>query len=203
MTYDQLQNKIDQARTTAASIAEAFNASVEKIRNNTTLSSEGKMRTMARLYIDTQAKVAAQSDAEKNAIAAERTAVDRALFGTPASSDPTAMIAFRDAQDRAERIEDETTAMNTLNRTDTTGDTELASAVLNQAVSMGWFNVVEAFAATHPGKAALVDELVALANLTKPQNYLMSAWSYIVPKPLELGAVADYRIEQLATQPAA
>lgn len=203
MSFDQLQNKIQATRDASAAVTASFSASVDAVRSNVNLSPEGKQRKIAALYVDAQAKVGALSDSEKNAIATERTAVDRALFGTPASSDPSAMIAFRDAQDRAERIEDDTTALSVLNRTDITGDTELASAVLNQAVAMGWGNVIDTYAATHPGQAALVEELVALANLSSARNHLFSAWSYLVPKPFEIGNYTDFHIQEIASQPAA
>ena len=84
------------------------------------------------------------------------------LFGSApsGSKDPAKLMAFRDARDRAARLEDSHAAEHALRQALEVGDSEQAEAIVSHAYEKGWGNVWRA----HPDLAAGVDRLARLRH---------------------------------------
>ena len=106
----------------------------------------------------------------------------------------TVAISYRDAQDRAEKIQNESEALALLATAERSGDELLARAVGGWAIDRGYQQVADTFLATRPGQAR------ALAELQQTQTPLNVAdmWEFVLPKPAEIAALSDASIATLA-----
>ena len=169
---------------------------------------DAKRVLMARAYRDIK-KQAEQIRAEvERTTKAEAESLQRDLFGidrfvsasSPDSSRASLAISFRDAQDRAAKLERPEQGLELLNRADRGGDEMLARAVVEHAIDHGWVDVLNAYADRRPGTEAKLQRLVDLnasgnAGITRA---FRDEADFYVPPPLELGRSADVHTEQLA-----
>jgi len=86
----------------------------------------------------------------------------RYLFGSApsGSKDPAKLMAWRDARDRAARLDDSHDAEHALRQALEVGDSEQAEAIVSHAYEKGWGNVWRA----HPDLAAGVDRLARVRH---------------------------------------
>ena len=186
----------DQQRKAADTIT-AYQARIEAIRAEPTLSPEGKRNRMAGIYVTTRDTVARLQADDQAATSARRTTLERDLFGLTGFTDASAAISFRDAQDRASGITDERDALRLLNQAELSGDDHLAKAVALRSIQEAWPAVSAAYATARPGAAAKMQELASVST-TGIADFLSASASYYMPAPRELAGIPDHTIDELA-----
>lgn len=186
----------DQQRKSADTIA-AYQARIEAIRSDPTLSPEGKRNRMAGIYATTRDTVARLQADDQAATSARRTTLERDLFGLTGFTDASAAISFRDAQDRASGITDERDALRLLNQAELSGDDHLAKAVALRSLQEAWPAASAAYATARPGAAAKMQELTNMST-TGVADSLSAAAAYYMPAPRELAGIPDHTIDELA-----
>jgi hypothetical protein len=145
----------------------SYVAQRDKIAADPTLSVLGRRRAGARAYQAAKGDIATLRKAAADHYTSEATRHERVLFGI-ATSNPTAVIAHRDAQDRAARIKTPAEAVELLRRAERAQDESLAQAVMEVAwqrasdVAPGWVPIVEAYLELRPAAKAASDALCAL-----------------------------------------
>jgi hypothetical protein len=175
MTFEYLKSEISNYRTEAKATqkqAENYRISVQ---NDPKLSDEYKNEEIQRAGVTFKQKLAALKDGEMVAIQSRKDALVRDLFGYT-TTDPSNIIAYRDAQDRAERLENQTAALTVLTRAQQSGDKSLASAVLLRAFDAGWDQVALAYGKDNPGTIDKLHELNAVNSMT--QSNMQRAMDY-------------------------
>lgn len=188
----------------ANEIQRTLAAAVEKHRGNANLSAEGKKRLYAAAYVNARKKLETLKQTERQAFERSRDEVERKLFGLPNNRDASAVISFRDAQDRAGRIENPEEATALLRRAQNSGDVQLARAIVGQAFEAGWADVVDRFVETEPDLADTVDQLIGLnaadAHSKTQEGRIGDSMTFYLPKPVEIRDVGDGQLEQLARE---
>lgn len=122
---------------------------------------------------DANAQITELQNRELALIAEARQKVERKLAGTIGST-PDAVIAFRDAQDRADSISDAREATRILERALITGDTSLANAVAQRALSQGWSDAASIYTDAHPEVADALEDRAAIDRLTSDIRYVFA-----------------------------
>ncbi|MBP2581640.1 hypothetical protein J3A78_002118 [Streptomyces sp. PvR006] len=140
-------------------VMSAYQQQLDRIQRNRTYSDHAKKVLSAQAYKKVQAELETLRKAELDSVAQERTRLQRRMFGaTSPLSDPNAVIARRDANDRAAKLNDAREAADALERAERDGDTVLAQAVASRAAEYGWGDVVGSYAASRPGFSSDVEE---------------------------------------------
>ncbi len=198
MTLDKLEAHITRNRELAATLNQKFDDLATSIRNNPALTFEGKQGPIARAYLDTTSKVAALAADEKAVIENTYTDLNRSVFGID-NTDTTALIAFRDAQDRADRLETWQEASTLLERAALSNDHSLASAIMARALAEGWSEVITDYSTSHPEQAATIADLAQITTFrSKQHNIFMSHLAYVTPTPSEISGLNPNQIERVA-----
>jgi hypothetical protein len=190
--------------TNPESIQRELTATLERNRTNTNLSGEARQRLAASAYLKAQEKMAGIKASGQRSTAQSRAALERKLFGLPAGADSSAVISYRDAVDRAARVESAADATAMLKRAAISGDQLLAKAVLGRAFEGGWVGVVDSYVESQPDSAGPIDQLIELNDnearaSTHAARFAESLFSS-VPRPEELKNVNDFAVEQMAGQ---
>ena len=140
MSLKSLEATINGNREQAVKLREQLSAHVAAIRGNAAMSAEGKQLAIAHEYSVTAGKVAALGEGEKAALEKTAAELNRKVFGQY-STDTTSTLAFRDAQDRAERLESRgmRKRYSTVHRSATTPRWRLRfSRVLSRPAGLMW-----------------------------------------------------------------
>jgi hypothetical protein len=182
-----------------------YNQWLERTRNDRTLSAVGKQQQIARKYLEYKREVAAiQAQQETNDQNRLKT-LRRELFGMPGTTDGHAAIAYRDAIDRATRLEKEEDALSMLSLAEMSGDSTLAKAIAARGFQRGWNDLVNTYADQFPTSQTKFQELADLESAGNPSSQgtaqlINTAMIYTIDKPNELsGLQTDRAIEAVAT----
>lgn len=208
MSRTTLNATIDRLREEVLEEQNAHRASGDAIRADRTLSAEGKQQQIAAAYLKHKARLDAMLEQEKTAIANERQTLERGIFGT-VTNDPTTLIAYRDAQDRAQQLgqDDLDRATDMLKSAVLSSDATLAAAVLSRALAFSafgggpWQQVVDDYAAQYPTKGAALHELQAIEHYVAQQERdPFSGWYgfYYLATPTEIHGLSDEKIRAIA-----
>jgi hypothetical protein len=161
MSLDYFEQEVETVRAEAERERDVYNRRASEIDRDPTLSDEGK----------TQARAAAQDAIAprlKSLRAREDEIINRKInelelrIDSKSGNTSSDIIAFRDAQDRAERIDNPDDAQRILERAMRGGDTSLAHAVFRQAVNKNWGAVTRTFTQANPDLATTVTDLSRL-----------------------------------------
>lgn len=162
MALDDLNQKVTQLRDQAKTIRKNLLTRFAEIDADTRLSTAGKLAAKREAAAPVAPQLAALRQQEERAIEDRLEQINRTLGGY-SGSDPTAIIAFRDAQDRAEAIIDAQGAMKILDRARASGDTVLAAAIMRRAMgeglAQGWRDVVKRYGDQYPQTGELLADL--------------------------------------------
>ena len=139
----------------------AYNAALADIRGDASLSELGKTQMIARAWTNTRAEIARLSQLDFDAQVKRYNDVERQVFGPAATSGADA-VSFRDAVDRADRLENPDAALKALGNAELSGDQVLAKAVVMRAWQADWSTVVDQYAVNHPTVTDKLAELSAL-----------------------------------------
>ncbi|WP_329411939.1 hypothetical protein OG563_06010 [Nocardia vinacea] len=137
-------------------------ATAKQLREDKRYTEEGRRNAIAAAYLDAVAQARELHQQYATEARAKRPKLERELFGIPSSGDPTALLSWRDAQDRADRIEGEKDGIRMFERAVQSGDTHLAKAVLARAVRSDWTPILEQADTILPGSTDKLAELAAL-----------------------------------------
>lgn len=148
----------------------------EAMRNDRNLNASAKGRAVEESKARLRGILATLEHEEDEAIREEIARLERQIFGARTSADPMAMIAARDADDRAAQLESADDAGGMLHRALRSGDSVLALAVARRAVEAGWAEVTDQFKAERPDQGQAFDDLRALIRFRddwrRPTVYL-------------------------------
>lgn len=170
---------------------------VADLRRRRDISNEGRRRQIAKAK--DEADNAMRKHRTENEAARQRReeTLLRRLFGNATASDATAVVSFRDAQDRAERLTKPDEAAELLARARRSGDNLLAKAVgmraLDQArsalpgASDQWATVLDRWAQDEPPAVdEALTELGAMHRANSSPNRAMESATYTIATPAEL-----------------
>jgi len=164
MTFEYLKSEISDYRTEAKATQKQAENYRTAVQNDPKLSDEYKREEIQHAGKVFKEKLVNLKDREMVAIQSRKDTLVRDLFGYT-TTDPSNIIAYRDAQDRAERLENQAAALTVLTRAQQSGDKSLASAVLLRAFDAGWDQVALAYGENNPGTIDKLHELNAVTAM--------------------------------------
>lgn len=160
----EVATQIKAIRDTAATGSREHSRAIDAINNDPGLSDQGRKDRIAELEQNRRAQRRAWMEQEKEIITRKISALERRLDGFVGYSESN-IIAFRDAQDRADAIKDAAQAAKVMERALRTNDRTLSHAVYRKAVENGWTEARRAFAKENPTVASLVHDVARLQKL--------------------------------------
>jgi hypothetical protein len=174
-----------------------LNNAVDQIRNNRRYTEDARRAEMATATLKAKkdaAALKAEFLAERDA---RRESLEKRLFGILGTPDPTELMVLRDARDRAASITSEEEADTKLRLANQAGDTYMARAIAQVAITKGWRPVVNTFAETAPlGTKTALEEL---GDIPSGRNTKLADNStFSIRNPAELGSADDGRLEVIA-----
>ncbi|MFI8279760.1 hypothetical protein ACIGBH_33650 [Streptomyces sp. NPDC085929] len=184
-------------------IRENLDRTVARIRGLKNPSARAKQTMIARAYLEARGALEALKEQEIASIGRQRQQLDRKLFGTNGfSPDPNAVIARRDANDRAAKLESPREAEQALHRAEREGDRIMAKAIAARAADFAgdpaWLYVLNTYVEGKPEETATLQALVDLPDTDDGVWQLTKAMEYGIATPSELG---DQMPEGLAALP--
>ncbi|MFI1449074.1 hypothetical protein [Streptomyces virginiae] len=187
----------------ANEIRQNLDSTVQRIRGLKNPTARAKQTMIARAYLEARAGLDALKEQEVARIGRERQQLDRKLFGTNGfSPDPNAVIARRDANDRAAKLETPREAAHALHQAEREGDRIMAKAIAARAADYSgdpnWAQILNTYVADKPEEAATLQALVDLPDTNDGVWQFTKAVEYGIATPSELG---DQMPEGLAALP--
>lgn len=181
MSLDDLDKKIEANRANALSISGAAQQRMKATRDDPRLTDMAKQENVAHIRSEAQKQLDELSARENQLVSDHARFLQRQIYGTAGTS-PDAVISFRDAQERADRIDDPRDALTAMNRALLNQDAGMAQALLGRAIDQGWSDVSSAYAAENPARASYVADLQGLTNFQNNVGaQMMGAWNYQFP----------------------
>lgn len=178
MSLETVNDQINRLRDEADTVKQQARNEEHAVQQAEHLSQVGKDAEIGPIRDAARARLIEMQDREKQIVADEILALERRVYGTVGSS-PDAVISFRDAQERAERIESPMDGLRAMQRALTSRDEGLAQAILGRALETGWREVVDEYAANNPGVAKAVSDLAALrGRQTDIRDVIMQSMAY-------------------------
>ncbi|MAS06195.1 MAG: hypothetical protein CL534_16145 [Ahrensia sp.] len=176
----------------------AYNNALADVRGDASLSELGRTQMIARAWTNTRAEIARLEQLDFDTNVKRYNDIERQVFGTAATSGADA-VSFRDATDRADKLDTAEAAMKALGNAELSGDTILAKAVVMRAWQADWGQVVDQYAVTHP---TVTDKLAELGALRQTLDGRVSRLGGKVGasliKPSELQGKMPDEIKRLA-----
>ncbi|MCT1394589.1 hypothetical protein M4D51_02480 [Microbacterium sp. p3-SID338] len=160
----EVAGKIKALRDSFSSSNSAHSRAVRAITNDPSLSEHGKAEHIADLEGQRKTQRRAAIEQEKQIITTKISELERRLDGYVGYSSESIM-AFRDAHEKAENIDDPDKAATVMARALRTNDRTLAHALYRRAVEKRWTDATRAFAADNPSVAQLVHDVHKLQEL--------------------------------------
>jgi hypothetical protein len=176
-----------------------------RIRGNRAYTPDAKQVLVARAYRKHKQQLDALREQDESNRKQTRAQLSRDLFGIdslvnlsdPTGSRATLAVSFRDAQDRAARIEKEQEAVDLLARAERSGDRVLAKAIVERAYTELWVAPMNAYAEAHPGTEEKLQQLIDMDRAPLGAR-LLTQMEYSLSKPPELSSASDRQIDSLA-----
>lgn len=184
----------------AQQIHDNYAAQLQRIEGNRTYSAHAKQVLAAKAYKTAQAQLEEARQAEVDDINRQRAALERRMFGQQGNADANTVIARRDANDRAAKLEDPQTAADALKRAQMEGDNLMAQAIAAQAAQSGWGDVLGTYAADRPGFAEYAQEYNQLPDTSDMEWNFRHTGQFIPAAPASLGTASSAEVERLAQQ---
>lgn len=187
MSLDHIQSQVDELRSKAEGVQDSWNRTIKDVNADETLSATGKRDKLDSEYTQLKGHLDALRAKEVDLIAAKQQSLEKSLFGLPAATiaDPNRTIAYRDAQERAARLQDHNDARELYDFAMLSEDKILAGAIIAKALANGWPSIVNDYTSRHP--AARED----LADLNEIQRYdrMQATMSYMILSPSMVSGV--------------
>lgn len=176
MSLDTLTAQVAGFRDEAKRAGDQYGRQAKNIDQDPNLSAEGKKA--AKTEVNTAARESLKALARKEADAVDMKVRDiEKIIDSKMGNTATDIIAFRDAQDRAEKFDNADDAHRVLERAIRSEDTALAHAIFRRGIEAGWRNVVDTFGNEYPDKRDIVGDLAYLkeaqrSTLARNMNYM-------------------------------
>lgn len=149
MSIQSLDREIEAIRAQAENARGNYEARIAEIDRDVTLSDEGRRLAREQVNASIGPRLKELRAKEDALINAEINSLELQLDSKTGNT-VNDIIAFRDAQDRAERIDDPNEAERILTRAMRQGDTSLAHAIFRRGLDSNWAMVVATFTAANP-----------------------------------------------------
>ncbi|MFV9424933.1 hypothetical protein [Microbacterium sp. S1037] len=163
MTLETIDAKVDALRDRAKALGKQYQSLYANIGNDSTLSEEGKRQARDELRAEFKPQMTELREREKTVVG-EAIESRLARIESPGSLTSGDVISFRDAQDRAERVQNADEAVQILERALRQKDKTLAHAVLRIGIDKGYTKVIDTFAAKDPSIKEVIRELRTLQS---------------------------------------
>ncbi len=156
----------DNERQRILGLKPTADARISAIRTDGNLSEQGKREAMAAVYTPLKHQLQAIRDGIAERDQKHKVEFERKLFGLPANALSVDVIGYRDALDRAARLESYEQAAALLARVESSGDTGLGRAIFARAYesggpgNTGWNRIVEEYLHRYPETVDTVTELI-------------------------------------------
>lgn len=183
---------------TAQKIHDTYAAQLARIEDNRTYSDHAKRVMAAKAYRQAQTQLEEVRQAEVDALTKQRASLQRAMFGRHGTADPSAVIARRDANDRAAKLDDRREAADALQRAEMEGDTLMAQAIATRAAQYGWNDVLSTYAADRPGFTDAAREYNELPDPDDMEFKFRHTGQFIPAVPSSLAAAQPGEVDRLA-----
>jgi hypothetical protein len=187
----------------AGAIQRNLASSVAAVRENAELSTDGKVRRLARAYRDASRAMNKLREDWQGKAAVDSRSLGRDLFGT-ASAVGADAISVRDADDRAARVERVGDALDLMHRAHENGDEVLVRALAQRAYRErsnpfggGWAPVLDTYVEMHPEVGEKLAQLED-ARRNNLRNSVTAGLIFSVPRPPELGRIPDHKLDDVA-----
>ncbi|MFF3617723.1 hypothetical protein [Streptomyces sp. NPDC002467] len=184
-------------------IRENLDRKVQHIRSQNNLTARAKQTMIARVYLEARGALDQLREQEVQQIGRQREQLDRKLFGTNGfSPDANAVIARRDANDRAAKLDTPAAAEHALRRAEREGDRIMAKAIAAKAADYSgdpnWAQLLNQYVDGKPEETATLQAMVDLPDTNDGVWRMTKAIEYSVATPSELGS---HMPESLAALP--
>lgn len=196
-SLQDLQAEVEGYRTQAGQLAEEFSRVHAEVADDPNLTPNGKREHLEPLHREVTEQISALHAREKAAVKAVKEKLERRAYGLSpsASSDPAKIRSYRDAADRARQLDNQDDAEEVYQSAVRSGDTILATAILERALVRGWPKIKEDYLERN---ATTRDDLDDLAALAKYESKSLFTTGHYVPPSLNLPHSAGF--PQLAGQ---
>jgi hypothetical protein len=172
-----------------------YSKQAKAIRDDDNLSPVGVQRALAKLYTDTNTRVAAMRDQAEQGYTSRRRALEAELFGAHGTNNPAAAMSMRDALSRAGDMKSAADADKLMRQAIMSGDEYLARAVASHAFTQRdgvdkqhWERILTGYQESQDSRRQdLLGELSMLANLDTKSVRVEESIAYGVARPAELG----------------
>lgn len=185
--------------TAAQAVTAAHDDAVAKVRADTSLSAAGRAARLAPIHTRAKQQLAELQATAAADTAAHVTRLHRQAFGAP--RDPVESLNYRDAQSRAEAINDPSVADWSMAKAIQYGDGLLARAIAARSHDMGWSGPLTRYTAVNPDAGHALNEL-AVRAAGKITETMADTANYWLPAPDELAHLQPHQIDALAEQQA-
>lgn len=178
-------------RATVSSIRKLAAGKIGSIRADSSLSDAGKRQQIASVHHMASQQLQVERDRIASRDTSRKGKLERDLFGITPNALGADVISYRDAVDRASRLENATQANDLLSRARATGDKALERAVFAHAYEMGgpgpigqpWNELVEAYLEVRPD---LVEPLTELVEVSSTASNFDDSMQFNLPVPQEI-----------------
>ena len=173
MSLDYLDQQLEAVRAKAATVQGNLTTTKRAINSDPSLSQVGKDEAVRSLMESSQSLITSLRKEEDKLAADKLASLERTISGS-VGSDSASIISYRDAQDRADRLEKHDDAVRLMERALSSGDKTLASAVAQAAIPKGWDDVYQPWASQNPGVAEAVNDLAQLNRYFNDMRMVMN-----------------------------
>lgn len=160
----EVATAVKDLRDKGKAASNAHHRALKEIQADGNLTAQGKEQQTAEATTQHRANQRVLIEQEKKVINDKISALERRLDGHIGYSQ-TDIIAFRDAQDRAEAIETGERASKVMARALRANDRTLAHALFRAALENGWKDAAQQFAAENPSIATVAHDVRKLTQL--------------------------------------
>jgi len=167
MSVAYVDGLIDEVRAEATRLQTHLMRELEAINRDTSLSEAGKAQQRDQTRAATKSQMQALNAKELHLVDEEIARLERQLDAKSGNTSSD-LIAFRDAQDRADRIADWTEANRILERALRSDDKSLAHAVFRVAIEKRWRSTIELFTTANPALAEAANDLGIWKKFREP-----------------------------------
>jgi hypothetical protein len=184
-----------------SNIRNQMNKELEAIRSNQSLTAVGRKAAAARVVLNAKKEAGHLREQHITTRKARRDTLRRSLFGLPEGASATEVAIWRDAQDRASRLDKEEDAAKLIERSRSAGDESMVRAIAERAVERGWTGVIDTFRTPDdPGEmTAKVLTLQALCDIPDgPLTNIADNALFALSQPTELSGHTAADLAKLA-----
>lgn len=163
MSIKETDQRIEAIRAEADRQRSSYIEHRRFIQDSPNLTQAGRDAELGPLEESFRDNMRALREQETGVVAAAVQALQRRVYGTVGTS-PDAVIMFRDAQERAGRLEGIDEAQEAMQRAIQSKDAGLGQAILGRALEQGWRSVIELYTSENAAVAEAVNDLATLTR---------------------------------------